>query len=302
MRPLGEDSSPAIEVRGLRKLYGQTVALHDIDFDVRRGEIFAVLGPNGAGKTTTVEILEGFRPRDGGTVKVLGEDPFRAGEDWRARIGVVLQTTGEFEDLNVGEVVRHFARYYPDAQDPEELIDRVGLTAKRDARASKLSGGQQRRLDVALGIIGRPEVLFLDEPTTGFDPQSRRDFWQLIRDLAAGGTTIVLTTHYLEEAEQLADRVAVIVGGRILDIGVPQTLGGRDTEATVVSWLGPAGPQTVRTTTPTNFAAALHAPLRREAPRLTVHRPSLEDVYLQMIGAAAATTAAAATVATTEDR
>ncbi|MDG6106876.1 ABC transporter ATP-binding protein [Dactylosporangium aurantiacum] len=297
MRPLGEDSSPAIEVRGLRKLYGQTVALHDIDFDVRRGEIFAVLGPNGAGKTTTVEILEGFRPRDGGTVKVLGQDPFRAGEDWRARIGVVLQTTGEFEDLNVGEVVRHFARYYPDAQDPDALIDRVGLTEKRAARASKLSGGQQRRLDVALGIIGRPDVLFLDEPTTGFDPASRRDFWQLIRDLAAGGTTIVLTTHYLEEAEQLADRVAVIVGGRIVDIGVPQTLGGRDTEATVVSWLGPDGPRTVHTTTPTKFAADLHASLGGEAPGLTVHRPSLEDVYLQMIGAAATPTAV-----TTEDR
>ncbi|MEV0569258.1 ABC transporter ATP-binding protein [Dactylosporangium sp. NPDC050588] len=300
MRPLGE--SPAIEVRGLRKLYGETVALHDIDFEVHRGEIFAVLGPNGAGKTTTVEILEGFRPRDGGTVEVLGQDPFRAGEEWRARIGVVLQTTGEFEDLNVGEVVRHFARYYPDAQDPDELIDRVGLTEKRDARASKLSGGQQRRLDVALGIIGRPEVLFLDEPTTGFDPQSRRDFWQLIRDLAAGGTTIVLTTHYLEEAEQLADRVAVIAGGRIVDIGVPQTLGGRDTEATVVSWMGPDGPETVHTTTPTKFAADLHARLGGEAPGLTVHRPSLEDVYLQMIGAAGTAAAAGTTVVTTEDR
>ncbi|GAA2638035.1 ABC transporter ATP-binding protein [Dactylosporangium fulvum] len=290
MRPLGADADPAIEVRGLRKLYGSAVALHDIDLEVRRGEIFAVLGPNGAGKTTLVEILEGFRPRDGGTVEVLGTDPYRAGEDWRGRIGVVLQTTGEFEDLNVGEVVRHFARYYPDAQDPGELLARVGLTEKRGARASKLSGGQQRRLDVALGIIGRPEVLFLDEPTTGFDPEARRDFWGLIRDLAASGTTIVLTTHYLEEAEQLADRVAVIVGGRILDVGVPQTLGGRDTEATIVSWTGPDGPETVSTTTPTKFAADLHARFGGEAPGLTVHRPSLEDVYLQMIGAAGATT------------
>ncbi|GAA3453637.1 ABC transporter ATP-binding protein [Dactylosporangium matsuzakiense] len=288
MRPLGNEGGPAIEVKGLRKLYGSSVALHDVDLEVHPGEIFAVLGPNGAGKTTLVEILEGFRPRDGGTVSVLGTDPYRAGEDWRARIGVVLQTTGEFEDLNVGEVLEHFAGYYPDAQDPDELIERVGLGAKRKARASKLSGGQQRRLDVALGIVGRPEVLFLDEPTTGFDPEARRDFWQLIRDLAAGGTTIVLTTHYLDEAEHLADRVAVIVGGRILDVGVPQTLGGRDTEATVVRWSGADGPQSAATTAPTKFIADLHARLGGEAPGLTVHRPSLEDVYLTMIGAAGA--------------
>ena len=279
------DGSPAIEVRGLRKLYGSMVALHNIDLDVRHGEVFAILGPNGAGKTTVVEILEGFRPRDGGSVSVLGTDPYRAGERWRARIGVVLQSTGEFEDLNVGEVVRHFARYYPDAQDPDELIDRVGLTAKRNSRTGKLSGGQQRRLDVALGIIGRPDVLFLDEPTTGFDPQSRREFWQIIRDLADTGTTIVLTTHYLEEAENLADRVAVIVGGRILDAGAPQTLGGRDLEAAVVTWQGVDGPESIHTTTPTKVAADLHARFGGEAPGLTVHRPSLEDVYLQMIGA-----------------
>jgi ABC-2 type transport system ATP-binding protein len=282
--PILEHDIPAIEVRGLRKVYGETVALDGVDLDVHRGEVFALLGPNGAGKTTMVEVLEGFRPLDGGTVKVLDTDPYRASEHWRSRIGVVLQAATEFEDLTVYEVLRHFGRYYPDSQDAEELVDLVGLRAKRDVRTSKLSGGMQRRMDVALGIIGRPEVLFLDEPTTGFDPQSRRDFWQLIRDLAASGTTIMLTTHYLEEAENLADRVAVIAGGRILDVGPPETLGGRDLEASTVSWIGPNGLESVHTTAPTKVTADLFDQFKGEAPGLTVTRPTLEDVYLQMIG------------------
>nr|AZF85928.1 ABC transporter [Catenulispora sp.] len=283
-----DDGSPAIEVRGLHKLYGSMVALHSVDLDIQHGEIFALLGPNGAGKTTMVEIMEGFRSHDGGTVKVLGTSPYKADEHWRARIGVVLQTSGEFEDLTVAEVVHHFARYYPDPEDPDELIERVGLSAKRNSRADKLSGGQQRRMDVALGLVGRPEVLFLDEPTTGFDPQSRREFWQLIRDHAETGTTIVLTTHYLEEAEFLADRVGVIVGGKILEIGPAATIGGRDHEMALVSWIGPDGPESAQTTAPTKFAADLHARFQGEAPGLTVSRPSLEDAYLAMIKAAGA--------------
>jgi ABC-2 type transport system ATP-binding protein len=286
--PEHDDGSPAIEVRGLHKRYGSMVALHSVDLDVQRGEIFALLGPNGAGKTTMVEIMEGFRSHDGGTVKVLGASPYKADEHWRARIGVVLQTSGEFEDLTVSEVLHHFARYYPDPEDPEELIERVGLGAKRKARAEKLSGGQQRRMDVALGLIGRPDLLFLDEPTTGFDPQSRREFWQLIRDHAETGMTIVLTTHYLEEAEFLADRVGVIVGGRIIEVGLPATLGGRDHEMATVSWIGPDGPESAQTTAPTKFAADLHARFQGEAPGLTVSRPTLEDAYLQMITAAGA--------------
>src|SRR5689334_11359559 len=199
----------AIEVRGLRKVYGDNVAVDGVDLTVAAGEIFALLGPNGAGKTTTVEILEGYRRRDAGDVRVLGVDPAvedAAARRWRQRVGIVLQGTGEFDELTVGEVVRHFARFYPEPDDPAKVIDRVGLTEKTGSRTHTLSGGQKRRLDVALGIVGRPELLFLDEPTTGFDPEARRDFWGLIRDLRAAGTTIVLATHYLEEAEALADR------------------------------------------------------------------------------------------------
>ncbi|KIF79265.1 ABC transporter [Streptomyces sp. 150FB] len=281
-----------IEIRGLRKLYGEAVAVHSVDLDVRRGEVFALLGPNGAGKTTIVEILEGFRSHDAGTVRVLGSDPWRAPERWRSRIGVVLQSTSEFEDLTVIEVLREFSRYYPHSRDPDELIELVGLTSHRRKRTDKLSGGQQRRLDVALGIVGNPELLFLDEPTTGFDPQSRHDFWALIRQLVHDGTTIVLTTHYLEEAEQLADRVAVIVGGRILEVGIPETLGGRDREVATVTWTGPGGPESVRTTAPTKVIADLHHTFAGEAPGLTVARPTLEDVYLEMIGAVGAGTEA----------
>ncbi len=197
-----------VRVRGLTKSYAGQPAVTGVDLDIAAGEIFALLGPNGAGKTTTVEILEGFRDRDGGEVSVLGHDPARPDRGWRARLGIVLQSTGETGELTVSELVRHFAGFYPRPRDPDEVIEMVGLTAKSGSRAGSLSGGQRRRLDVALGIVGDPELLFLDEPTTGFDPQARRTFWDLLRRLREGGTTMLLTTHYLDEAEHLADRVA----------------------------------------------------------------------------------------------
>ncbi|WP_344652519.1 ABC transporter ATP-binding protein [Cryptosporangium japonicum] len=273
----------AIETKGLRKTYATHHAVDSLDLTVERGEVFALLGPNGAGKTTTVEMLEGYRKRSGGDVSVLGVDPQRRTLDWRARIGIVLQSTGEFEDLSVQEVVEHFARYYPHPDQPMKVIERVGLLDKRKDRARVLSGGQRRRLDVALGIIGRPELLFLDEPTTGFDPQARREFWELIRDLAAGGTTILLTTHYLDEAETLADRVGVIARGRLVAVATPATLGGRGTAAAKVRWATPDGPQEHDTDTPATFVADLVTRFGGEVPELTVTRPSLEDAYLSMI-------------------
>jgi ABC-2 type transport system ATP-binding protein len=287
---------PAIEVRGLRKAYRNTVAVDGIDLRVDRGEIFALLGPNGAGKTTTVEILEGYRRRDAGAVAVLGVDPAvtngkrgaagdPAARRWRERIGIVLQGTGEFDELAVGEVVRHFARFYPEPDDPAEVIERVGLTDKTRARTHTLSGGQKRRLDVALGIIGRPELLFLDEPTTGFDPEARREFWGLIRDLQDSGTTILLTTHYLEEAEALADRVGVIARGRLIAVDTPRLLGHRDSALATISWRTPEGAwEHTQSTTPTAVVADLAARFDGEVPGLTVTRPTLEDVYLEMIG------------------
>ena len=260
--------------------------------EVTGGEVFALLGPNGAGKTTTVEILEGYRRRDAGEVAVLGVDPREADAAWRARIGIVLQSTGEFEELTVTEVVRHFAAYYPGPDDPDAVIERVGLTARRDVRARTLSGGQRRRLDVALSIVGRPELLFLDEPTTGFDPQARRDFWDVVTGLAAGGTTILLTTHYLYEAEALADRVAVINQGRILDVATPATLGNRDRQPATVRWSGEDGSREVRTDTPTQTVMELSARYGGEVPGLSVSRPTLEDVYLSMIGSSRTDTAA----------
>jgi ABC-2 type transport system ATP-binding protein len=272
----------AIQVRGLRKSYLGVDAVAGVDLDIRQGEVFALLGPNGAGKTTTVEILEGHRGRDAGEVSVLGVDPATAGRSWRARLGIVLQTANDAAALTVRESVRHYAGYYPNPAPVDEVIERVGLTAKAGARVKALSGGQRRRLDVALGVVGRPELVFLDEPTTGFDPEARRQFWELIRSLAAGGTTILLTTHYLDEAEALADRVAVIAGGRIVAEGTPATLGGRSTAKATVSWVGQGGPQTVLTDTPTAMIAELSRD--GELPELTVTRPSLEDTYLQLIG------------------
>jgi ABC-2 type transport system ATP-binding protein len=279
------DHDAAIHVRGLRKTYGDQVAVDGLDLDVPRGECFALLGPNGAGKTTTVEILEGYRPRTGGEVSVLGLDPARPTRDWRASVGIVLQSTGEFEALTVREVVSHFATYYPAPRHPVEVIEAVGLAGKVDARAGTLSGGQRRRLDVALGIVGRPELLFLDEPTTGFDPEARKEFWELIHRMSAEGTTILLTTHYLYEAEALADRVGVIIAGRLVEVATPATLGGRDTAATVVSWDGPDGRESVATDTPTAEVAKLSARFGGEVPGLTVAQPTLEDIYLTMIGA-----------------
>jgi ABC-2 type transport system ATP-binding protein len=290
-------SDSAIEVDGLRKLYGGTVAVDGLELTVRRGEIFALLGPNGAGKTTTIEILEGYRRRDGGTVTVLGVDPGvvngrgtrtdPVARRWRERVGIVLQGTGEFDELTVAEVVAHFARYYPHPDDPAAVIDRVGLTGKARARTHTLSGGQRRRLDVALGIIGRPELLFLDEPTTGFDPEARREFWALIRDLAATGTTIVLTTHYLEEAEALADRVGVITAGRLIAVDTPRELGNRDSALATVSWRTPEGVwERTQSATPTALVTDLAARFGGEVPGLTVTRPTLEDIYLTMIGPA----------------
>jgi ABC-2 type transport system ATP-binding protein len=270
----------AIRVRGLRKSYNGVAAVAGVDLDIRQGEVFALLGPNGAGKTTTVEILEGHRRRDSGDVSVLGADPGTAGRAWRARLGIVLQTANDAAELTVRESVRHYAGYYPSPSDPDEVIEHVGLTAKAKTRVKALSGGQRRRLDVALGVVGRPELVFLDEPTTGFDPEARRQFWELIRALAAGGTTIMLTTHYLDEAEALADRVAVIAGGKIVAEGTPATLGGRSTAKATVSWLAPDGRRTMLTDSPAAFVRELGG----EPPELTVTRPSLEDTYLELIG------------------
>ncbi|MFI7080025.1 ABC transporter ATP-binding protein [Micromonospora sp. NPDC049903] len=273
--------TPAIRVRGLRKTYGGTIAVAGVDLDVATGEVVALLGPNGAGKTTTIDILQGHRDRDAGDVQVLGRDPAHIDLDWRAGLGVVAQDSDDLTELTVAEAVRHFARYYPTPRDPAEVVKLVGLTDKATARVRTLSGGQRRRLDVALGVVGRPRLLFLDEPTTGFDPQARRQFWTLIRRLAGEDTTILFSTHYLDEAEALADRVAVIVGGRIVADGTPATLGGRATARTVVRWAD--GRQE------TDDPAALVADLTRRyggtVPGLTVSRPSLEDVYLDLIGA-----------------
>jgi ABC-2 type transport system ATP-binding protein len=275
----------AISVRGLRKSYGATAAVAGLDLEVHRGEVFALLGPNGAGKTTTVEILEGYRRRDAGEVRVLGEDPGSAGPDWRSRVGIVLQGTGEFDELTVSEVVRHFAGFYPAPDDPDEVVQRVGLGEKARARTHTLSGGQKRRLDVALGIVGRPDLLFLDEPTTGFDPEARREFWDLIRDLAAAGTTILLTTHYLQEAETLASRVGVITGGRLVEVGSPAQLGHRESAPATVAWqAGDGTVERAETDAPTAMVQRLSERFGGEVPGLTVSRPTLEDIYLKMIG------------------
>ncbi len=214
----------AIAVSDLRKAYGQREVLHGLSFTVETGEVFALLGPNGAGKTTTVEILEGYRRRDGGDVRVLGEDPERGGRDFKARIGIVLQSSAVYQILSVREIVSLFAGYYPRPRPAAEVIELVGLAEKRDARVRTLSGGQLRRLDLALALVGDPELVFLDEPTTGFDPAARRQAWETIRDLRSLGKSILLTTHYMEEAQRLADRVAILRGGEIVGTGSPQEL------------------------------------------------------------------------------
>lgn len=276
-----------IEVRNLRKSYSAVHAVNGIDLSIDQGEIFAILGPNGAGKTTSVEILEGFRKRDSGEVRVLDMDPAIKGKsarDFRDRIGIVLQSTADSGDLTVNETVTHFSGYYSNPRKASDVIESIGLGEKADALIHTLSGGQRRRLDVGLGIIGNPELLFLDEPTTGFDPEARRSFWDLIRTLRESGTTIVLTTHYLDEAEALADRVAVINAGQILEIATPSNLGDRATSLARVRWEANGKMNEEFTNEPTAVIARLSKEFIGEIPKLTVLRATLEDIYLEMIG------------------
>ncbi|MDL5200412.1 ABC transporter ATP-binding protein [Streptomyces sp. ALI-76-A] len=290
----------AVDVRGLRKRYGGVTAVDGIDLDIRRGEVFGLLGPNGAGKSTTVEILQGNRDRDGGEVSVLGSDPAHGTRAWRSRVGIVWQDESAPAELTVDESVRHFARYYPRPRDPQEVIGLVGLEAKAGSRVKALSGGQRRRLDVALGVIGGPELLLLDEPTTGFDPAARRQFWDLIRKLADEGTTILLTTHYLEEAEALADRLAIVTRGRVVAEGEPTALRERHGTGTTVEWTDTDGtPRAERTDTPTRTVAELMRRFDGEIPGLRVSRPTLEDVYLRLTGQSTARTAQTAKSAAT---
>ena len=294
----------AIEVSNLRKDYGATTVVDDVTFSVGHGEVFALLGPNGAGKTTTVEILEGHRTADSGQARVLGFDPRSNSTEFRERIGIVLQDGGFEEDFTVTELLRLQRRLYPRRLSVENLLDQVGLAGKRNARVKTLSGGQRRRLDLALGLAGDPEVLFLDEPTTGFDPAARRQAWALIEALRDQGKTVLLTTHYLEEAERLADRVAVMVHGRLVAMGSPAELTQHQRTVVIYFRLPPgvsveALPPLVRGLTPDGAGvtlsteeptAALHVlsgwALERgvELPAVEVRRPSLEDVYLNLVG------------------
>jgi ABC-2 type transport system ATP-binding protein len=274
----------AIDVSGLRKSYGRHEVLHGVSFTVETGEVFALLGPNGAGKTTTVEILEGYRPRDGGDVRVLGEDPSRAGGDFRARIGIVLQSSAVYPLLTVRETLELFAGYYPRPRRPQEVIELVGLAEKTDARVRTLSGGQLRRLDLALALVGDPELIFLDEPTTGFDPAARRQAWETIRGLRELGKSILLTTHYMEEAQRLSDRIAILGNGRIVATGSPQELLSghgvveirfrRDGEEVVI-----ATPEPTRVLHELTTQALADGV---ELEGLEVHRRTLEDVYLEL--------------------
>jgi ABC-2 type transport system ATP-binding protein len=297
-------AATAIEVRGLTKSYGSLEAVRGIDLSVSEGAVFALLGPNGAGKTTIVEILEGFRQRTGGRASVLGHDPARGERVLKAQIGIVLQSTGIDPYLTVAETIDLYRAYYPNPRPVDEIVELVGLKEKRDTRVHKLSGGQQRRLDVAIALAGDPKLLFLDEPTTGFDPSARRNAWQVIKNLAGLGKTVFLTTHYMDEAQYLADDVAIIAEGRIVAQGPPGTLAGREARATVVRFRLPDGagelPEQVRagatisdravevrTEDPTRSLYeltgwALQRGLRLEG--LVVARPSLEDVYLELTG------------------
>jgi len=291
-----------IEVRGLRKTYGDLEAVKGIDLHVDRGEVFALLGPNGAGKTTATEILEGFRERTAGEVDVLGHDPARRPLDLRRRIGIVLQSTGVDPYLTVRETVELYSGYYPEPRPVDEVIEVVGLGEKSDTRVSKLSGGQQRRLDVAIGLAGDPELLFLDEPTTGFDPSARRNAWEMVRNLIALGKTVFLTTHFMDEAQVLASRVAVITKGEIVAEGPPSTIAGRDSRETVIRFRPPTGlddaPPVGRLQgTDGTFEARVEDPTRAlyeltgwaldrgaSFDLLEVTRPTLEDVYLDLTG------------------
>ncbi len=276
---------PVIQVRGLTMSYGGVGVLHGIDLDIHRGEVFALLGPNGAGKTTTVEILEGFRRRSAGEVRVLGADPERGDDAWRGRIGLVLQSWRDHRRWRVAELLTHFATYYPDPRDPDELLALVGLTGQAGRQVDRLSGGQRRRLDVALGIVGRPELLFLDEPTTGFDPEARHEFHVLVERLARDeGVTVLLTTHDLVEAERLADRIAMLVGGRIRACGTPAELARRAAAQAEVRWTADDGtPRRERTEDPSRLVWELHRDADGPIPGLEVRRPTLEDTYLHMV-------------------
>ena len=293
----------AIDVRGLRKSYGDIAAVRGIDLSIEEGEVFALLGPNGAGKTTTVEILEGYRTRTAGDVSVLGHDPANGELSLKSRMGIVLQSTGVDRYLTVRETVEMYRGYYRRPRPADEVIDLVGLGEKRNTKVSKLSGGQQRRLDVAIALAGDPELLFLDEPTAGFDPSARRKAWDIVKNLASLGKTVFLTTHYMDEAQVLADRVAVIAHGRILAEGAPETLGGRDTGVAVVKFRVADGtplPETLasqvtfengmsvhRAADPAGFLHDLTGwAIGRGEPLdgLEVHRPTLEDVYLELTG------------------
>ena len=274
----------AIDVTGLRKSYGPREVLHGISFAVEIGEVFALLGPNGAGKTTTVEILEGYRERDGGDVRVLGEDPERAGSSFRARIGIVLQSSAVYHLLTVREILELFAGYYPSPRHPDEVIELVGLRGGRDARVRTLSGGQLRRLDLALALVGNPELIFLDEPTTGFDPAARRQAWETIRGLRALGKSILLTTHYMEEAQRLADRLAILREGAIVATGSPRDLlaGHAGVE---IRFRRNGRDVVIDTDEPTRVLHELTAEALAagsELEGLEVHRRSLEDVYLEL--------------------
>ena len=277
------DSDAVVSVRDLRKTYGSFAALDGVSFDIQRGETFALLGPNGAGKSTTIEILEGYRDRTSGEASVLGIDPQRGGVAWKARLGIVLQDTGEQGNMTVREQLSEFARYYSNPRSVDEVIAAVGLEEKDRTLIRKLSGGQRRRVDVALGIIGRPELLFLDEPTTGFDPEARRSFWDLVRKLKSEGTTILLTTHYLDEAAQLSDRAGIIAGGTLIEIGKIDEIGGEDARIPIVRWTDASGSQERRTDEPGRVVADL---MRSGEPKnLEIVRPSLEDVYLKLVEA-----------------
>jgi ABC-2 type transport system ATP-binding protein len=296
----------AVEAVAITKSYGPVAALRGVDLRVEAGECVAVLGPNGAGKTTFVEILEGFRRADGGEARVLGVDPAAGGRALRERVGIVLQEAGIDAFLTVAEVVELYAGYYPRSRPPAEVIDLVGLSEKRGSRVRTLSGGQKRRLDLALGIVGDPELLFLDEPTTGFDPGARRGAWQIVRDLRALGKTVVLTTHYLDEAQQLADRVVVLVGGRVVADGPPDLIGRHTGERTLIRFLPPAGvavadlpvaariegdavvAETVQPTADLHRLTGWAVGRGLELAGLTVSRPSLEDVYLELTAEAPA--------------
>jgi ABC-2 type transport system ATP-binding protein len=274
----------AIAVRDLRKSYGASEALRGISFEIREGEVFGLLGPNGAGKTTTIEILEGYRTRDGGEVEVLGFDPERAGSPFRERIGVVLQQSQLWPNLTVAETHRMFAGYYEHPRNADEVIALVGLAEKRDARVKTLSGGQKRRLDLGIALVGDPDLVFLDEPTTGFDPAARRAAWDMIRSLRSLGKTILLTTHYLDEAEQLADRLAVLREGVIIRKGTPAELTGGSSE-TEIRYRKDGHEVVIHTSDPTKLLHQLTAEALaagQELEGLSVRRPTLEDVYLAL--------------------